>query len=80
MEVIIRKSKKKDKKFDAIVGGKKTVSFGSAGMSDMTQHKHSERKQRYLNRHKKTKNGMTQKRPAFMPSTSCGTRPVYKRP
>ena len=48
MEVIIRKSKKKDKKFDAIVDGKKTISFGSAGMSDMTQHKDPERKQRYI--------------------------------
>jgi hypothetical protein len=56
MEVIIRKSKKKDKQFDAIVDGKKTVRFGSVGMSDMTQHKDPERKQRYINRHKKNEN------------------------
>lgn len=53
MEVIIRKSKKKDKKFDAIVDGKKTVSFGAAGMSDYTKHQDAERKQRYINRHKR---------------------------
>ena len=53
MEVIIRKSTKKDKKFDAIVDGKKTVSFGAAGMSDFTKHKDPERKDRYINRHKK---------------------------
>jgi hypothetical protein len=53
MEVIIRKSTKKDKKFDAIVDGKKTVSFGAAGMSDFTKHKDPERKERYINRHKK---------------------------
>jgi hypothetical protein len=53
MEVIIRKSKKKDKKFDAIVDGKKTISFGAAGMSDFTHHKDVERKQKYINRHKK---------------------------
>ena len=53
MEVIIRKSTKKDKKFDAIVDGKKTVSFGAAGMSDFTKHKDLERKERYINRHKK---------------------------
>ena len=49
MEVIIRKSTKKDKKFDAIVDGKKTVSFGAAGMSDFTKHKDPERKERYIN-------------------------------
>jgi len=53
MEVIIKRSTKKDKKFDAIVDGTKTISFGAAGMSDMTQHKDPERKQRYINRHKK---------------------------
>ena len=75
MEVIIKRSKKKEKKFDAIIDGKKTISFGSAGMSDMTQHKDPERKQIYiyiLTVIRKTKTGMMQKRPAFMPSTSCG--------
>ena len=56
MEVIITRSKKKDKTFDAIVDGKKTISFGSAGMSDMTQHKDPEGKQRYIKRHKKNEN------------------------
>ena len=56
MEVIITKSKKKDKKFDAIIDGKKTIGFGAKGYSDFTQHKDPERKQRYLNRHKKNEN------------------------
>ncbi len=56
MEVIITRSKKKDKKFDAIIDGKKTISFGQKGASDFTQHKDPERKQRYLNRHKKNEN------------------------
>ncbi len=43
----------KDKKFDAIVDGKKTVSFGAAGMSDYTKHQDAERKERYINRHRK---------------------------
>ncbi len=54
MEVIIKRSAKKDKQFDAIVDGKKTISFGSAGMSDYTRHKDDERKKRYMNRHKKS--------------------------
>ncbi len=53
MEVLIKKSKKRDKKFDAIIDGTKTVSFGAAGMSDYTKHKDDERKKRYINRHKK---------------------------
>ncbi len=63
MEVIIQRSKKKDKKFDAIIDGKKTISFGAKGYSDMTVHKDTERKQRYLDRHKKNENWNDPKTP-----------------
>ncbi len=53
MDVTIQRSKKKDKKFDAIIEGKKTVSFGAKGYSDYTIHKDPERKQNYVTRHKK---------------------------
>jgi L-rhamnose mutarotase len=53
MEVIIKHSSKKDKKYDAIIDGKKTVSFGAAGASDYTIHKDDERKRLYLLRHEK---------------------------
>ena len=43
------------KKYDAYVEGKK-VSFGATGYSDFTQHKDEERKQRYIDRHKKKEN------------------------
>ena len=56
MEVIIRRSKKADKKYDAVIDGKKPVSFGAKGYSDFTQHKDPERKQRYISRHKKAEN------------------------
>ena len=52
MEVIIKKSNKPDKKFDAVIDNKKTVSFGAKGMSDYTIHKDPERKARYIARHK----------------------------
>lgn len=51
----LRKSKKKGKKYDVIYKGK-VISFGSEGMSDFTIHKDKERKQRYLDRHKKNEN------------------------
>lgn len=54
-EVVLQKSNKKDKKFDAVItkkdGSKKTVSFGQAGYSDFTKHKNEERKERYIARH-----------------------------
>ena len=52
MQVIIKKSPRKDKKLEAIVDGKKTVPFGTSGYSDYTLHKDPQRKQRYIDRHK----------------------------
>jgi Ribonuclease G/E len=52
MEVIITKSSNKNKKFDALVDGKK-ISFGAAMYSDYTIHKDPERKERYIARHAK---------------------------
>ena len=61
----IQRSKKKDKKFDAVIDGKKTVSFGAKGYSDMTQHKDEERKKLYINRHKKNENWNDPTTPGF---------------
>ena len=50
----IRKSHKKEKKFDAVFeknGKEKVVPFGQKGYSDFTKHKDKTRKQRYLKRH-----------------------------
>jgi hypothetical protein len=59
--VKITKSTNKEKKLMAIFKIKnekgnehlKIVHFGAAGMSDYTLHRDPERKQRYINRHKK---------------------------
>ena len=56
MEVVITKSKKPDKKYDARIDGSKTVSFGEKGASDFTKHKDKDRKERYIDRHKKNEN------------------------
>jgi len=50
----LRRSRRADKKFDAVFerdGREKTISFGAAGMSDYTKHKNATRKARYLKRH-----------------------------
>ena len=56
MEVVITKSKKPDKKYDARIDGTKTVSFGQKGASDFTKHKNTDRKEAYIARHKKNEN------------------------
>ncbi|CAE7652464.1 unnamed protein product [Symbiodinium sp. KB8] len=52
VDIIIKKSDKNDKKYDAVIDGKKTVSFGATGYSDFTKHKDEERKECYIARHK----------------------------
>ena len=56
MDIVISKSEKADKKMKAVINGKKTIHVGQAGASDMTQHKDKDRKQAYMNRHKKREN------------------------
>ena len=51
--VVIRPSKKRDKKLDAVFPDGKVVSFGQRGASDFTLHKDVERRDRYLARHGK---------------------------
>lgn len=59
--VTIYPSGKSDKKYMAIFTNNdkskvKTIHFGAYGMSDYTTHKDKDRKERYLNRHKKREN------------------------
>lgn len=49
----LRKSIKKDKKFDIITPSGKVISFGAIGYDDFTTHKDVRRKQRYLARHRR---------------------------
>ena len=53
MNIEFSKSNKSDKKLKAVIDGKKTVHFGQAGASDYTKHKDPERKERYVDRHRK---------------------------
>ena len=56
MDIVISKSNKPQKKFQAVIDGRKTVHFGQSGASDFTKHNDTERKQRYIDRHKKREN------------------------
>ena len=53
MDVVISKSDRSDKKMKAVINNKKTIHFGAKGYEDFTTHKDKDRKQRYIDRHKK---------------------------
>ena len=75
-EIIITKSANKNKKYSALIDGKKTIHFGSAGMSDFTKHKDEERKQRYINRHKSRENWSDPKTAGFMSKHLLWNKPT----
>ena len=49
--IVIKPSRKRDKKLDAVFPDGKVVSFGAKGYEDFTTHKDPARKKRYLARH-----------------------------
>lgn len=51
--ILLTKSDKPEKKWMVILPDGKKVRFGATGYDDFTQHKDEERKERYLERHKK---------------------------
>lgn len=53
MEIIISNSDRPNKKYKVVIDDKKTIHFGQKGASDYTIHKNDDRKERYINRHKK---------------------------
>ena len=80
MEVVIKKSSNNNKKFDAIIDGKKKISFGASGYSDYTKHKDNDRKNRYIDRHKSnedwTKSGI--RTPGFMSKNLLWNKPTLE--
>ena len=76
MNIIIKPSTKPDKKYMAIIDDKKTVHFGQAGASDMTQHKNEERKNRYIDRHKKNENWNDATTAGFYSRWILGNKPT----
>tara|TARA_R110000851_G_scaffold127991_1_gene260180 strand:- start:844 stop:1158 length:315 start_codon:yes stop_codon:yes gene_type:complete len=53
--IYLKKSTNPDKKYMVLVG-RKTIHFGSEGMSDYTKHKDPDRKKFYIDRHQKNEN------------------------
>ncbi len=51
INIVIQKSKNVSKKYDAVINGDKTISFGASGYSDFTLHKDPVRRTSYIKRH-----------------------------
>ena len=64
MEVVIQRSRRKDKKLDAVIDGKKTISFGQKNASDFTL-QDDDRKERYIAKHQKNENWRDPKTAGF---------------
>ena len=73
------KSDRPDKKYYIITNDNKKVYFGAAGMSDFTIHKDEERKQRYINRHKKNESKFWNKS-GIDPSSSWARFLLWEKP
>ena len=50
MDVVISKSENKNKKYKAVIDGKKTVHFGHSQYQDFTTHNDSKRRDNYIAR------------------------------
>ena len=77
-EVILKRSSKAEKKYDAVIDGKKTVSFGQKNASDFTKHKNVERKERYLDRHRKNENWRDYKTAGFWSKWILWNKPTIR--
>ncbi len=56
IDIVIKRSHLPNKKYDAVIDGKKTIPFGQIHASGFIQHKDEARKNRHIDRHKKNEN------------------------
>ena len=78
MEGIIKKSNKKDKKYDATIDGKKTISFGGKGYSDFTLSQDKQKKESYIARHKKNENWSDPETAGFYAKHLLWNKPTFQ--
>ena len=76
MQIVISPSDKPTKKIEARIDGKKSIHFGSKGMSDFTIHKDPERKERYIDRHSKNEDWNNPLTAAFYATNILWNKPT----
>ena len=78
IRVEISPSQRSDKKYKAVIDNNKIVHFGSRGASDFTLHKSEERKQRYMNRHRKNEDWTDPKTAGFYAKNILWNKPTIQ--
>ena len=76
--IVIQPSNKKGKRYDAVIDGKKTVSFGASGYSDFTKHRDEDRKKNYIARHKPNQNWKDHTTAGFFAKNILWNKPTIK--
>lgn len=79
LDIVIKRSHLPHKKYDAVIDGKKTVPFGQKNASDFTKHKDEERKQRYIDRHRKNENWNNPTTPGFYSRWLTWNKPTLEQ-
>jgi hypothetical protein len=79
IDIVIERSHLPNKKYNAVIDGKKTIPFGAKGMSDFTKHKDEERKQRYIDRHRKNENWNDPKTAGFYSRWVTWNKPTLEQ-
>ena len=80
VDIIIKKSSKDGNKYDAVIDGKKTVSFGPTGYSGFIKHKDEDRKKNYIARHKPNQDWKDHTAAGFWAENISGTSLPLKLP
>ena len=78
MHIQVSPSGKRDMKFKAVVDGTKTIHFGAKGASDFTLHGSEERKQMYINRHRKREDWSDPKTAGFYAKNILWNKPTVQ--
>ena len=78
VEVITKKSNNSKKKHNAVIDGKKTVSFGASGYSDFTKHKDEDRRKKYIARHKPSQDWNDHKTAGFYAKNILWNKPTIE--
>jgi hypothetical protein len=74
----ISPSKRPGKKYKAVIDDRNTVHFGAKGASDLILHKDTERKQRYINRHRKNEDWTDPKTAGFYTKNILWNKPTIQ--
>jgi hypothetical protein len=78
MQITISPSKRKDKKYQAVIDNQRTIHFGAQGASDFTLHGDEARKKRYEDRHRKHEDWADPKTAGFYAKNILWNKPTVQ--